>query len=61
MNQKSVGLYPPRKGLSKRAIHNDLLHALRSDAASYSAVKKHFHTANYTASDMVKTRENDGK
>jgi hypothetical protein len=49
MDQGSICLYLNRKGLSAKAIHNELVQVFGPDAIAYSTVTKTLRTSHWTA------------
>jgi hypothetical protein len=49
MDESTICLYPNRKGLSAQAIHDKLVHVLRSDAVAYSTVTSYLRASRWMA------------
>jgi hypothetical protein len=50
MNQRSIGLYFSLKRLSARAIHEDLVPTLGTDAVAWTSVTRYFYETHYSSS-----------
>jgi hypothetical protein len=48
MDQKTIVLYLPMKGIVLDAIHDDLVHTLGKDAVAYSTVTKYASSARFS-------------
>jgi hypothetical protein len=49
MDQRSISLYPNRKGLSAHAIHHEHVKVLGSDAIAYSTVTAYLRASHWTS------------
>jgi hypothetical protein len=54
MDQRTIAIYLERKGLSARAIHEDLVATLGQDAVAYSTVTRYLHEIRFDPSTEAK-------